>query len=130
MRIQVELIEKPNGFLRIKDLNPENRKTSDLTKTGKKYLADKLADIRLRTSNSNNFSSFMERKDSSGSRIEMGGPRCKMFNHDAMSGARGQRSCLVHILICKRCKIGATGAMAPGSTTERSHLLALCLEEM
>ena len=85
---RVELIEKPNGFLRIKDLNPENRKTSDLTKTGKKYLADKLADIRLRTSNSNNFSSFMERKDSSRSRIEMGGPRCKMFNHDAMSGAR------------------------------------------
>ena len=37
-----------------------------------------------------------------------------MFSHGPMSGARGsQRSYLVHILICKRCKTWGQGAMAP-----------------
>ena len=41
-------------------------------------------------------------KYSSGSRIEMGGPRCKIFSHGPMFGAGGQRSCLVHIFIRER----------------------------
>ena len=45
-----------------------------------------------------------------------------MFSHGPMSGPGGQRSCLVHILIRERCKIGTRGAMAPvappGSPTE------------
>ena len=49
------------------------------------------------------FSSRISRVTSSGSRIEMGGPRCKIFSHDPMSGVRGANGLvLVHIFIRER----------------------------
>ena len=57
-----------------------------------------------------------------------------MFSHGPMSGAGGgQRSCLVHILIHERYKIGAGGHSPPGSATDvhidylpkRIHLSAI-----
>ena len=47
---------------------------------------------------------------SSGSRIEMGEPRCKFFSHDPMSGARGAKGAYFHT---QKVKNWGQGAMAP-----------------
>ena len=52
-------------------------------------------------------------KYSSRSRIEMGGQDAECLVMALCLGPGGQRSCLVHIPIPKRCKIGARGAQGP-----------------
>ena len=52
---------------------------------------------------------------SSRPRIEMGGPRCQMFSHGPMSGARGGKGLLGYIFSCTRgAKLGPGGRGSRG----------------
>ena len=50
---------------------------------------------------------------SSGSRIEMGGPRCKIFSHCPMSGPRGAKGLVWYIFSYAKGEKLGPGAVTP-----------------